>query len=240
MLKDKIAIVTGGSSGIGEAIVHLFTDKEATVVIASTRPAKNPVKCRTVFMQTDVRDELQVMKTIDETKKRFGRIDIVVNNAGINPKNQDDIANFPLADYRNIIDTNLTGTFLFTKYSVPHLLETRGTIVNISSQLGLVPEPYFAIYCASKAAVIMFTKATAVKYAADGLRINCVCPGPTNTTFLRKPFPIEKVPMSRLGKPEEVANVVLFLVSCESSFVTGGIYTVDGGSSLARPHPIKH
>ena len=237
MLENKVAIVTGGSSGIGEAIVRLFAKNKARVVIASINCAKTSqlVNDRTVFIQTDVREEEQVKRTVTETIKKFGRIDIVVNNAGINFQHQDDIVNFPLQDYRNIIDTNLTGTFLFMKHSLPHLLETKGAIINIASQLGLVPEPYFAVYCASKAAVIMFTKAVAVKYAEEGLRINCVCPGPTDTSFLRKPFPVEKIPMRRLGTPEEVAKVVLFLASGESSYVTGGIYTVDGGSSLARP-----
>jgi len=235
MFEDKVVIVTGGASGIGAAIARQFADEGAHVVVASIKMGESVESESDVFIETDVRDESQVKKMVDETLKKFGKVDIVVNSAGANHQNQRDVTSFSLEEYRNIMDTNMTGTFLLTKHALPHLLKTKGSIINIASQLGLVPEPNLGVYSASKAAVIMFTKAMAVRYAADGVRINCVCPGPIGTHFLRKDFSVAKIPVGRLGTPEEVANIVFFLASDKCSYVTGAAYTVDGASSLARP-----
>ena len=138
------------------------------------------------------------------------------------------------------METNFKSIFLLTKFAIPHLLKSQGNIINIASSLGLIPEAESPIYCSSKAAIIMFTKATALNYSKSGVRINCICPGPIDTPLLRRAFPDEKElaeylkrnPMGRAGTSDEVANVALFLASQESSYVTGGIYTVDGGESL--------
>lgn len=230
---EKTVIVMGGGTGIGEAIARLFINAGANVVIASKNRREQPKNDNVIFLKTDIRDESQVKKMVEETIEKFRKIDVVINSAGANYHDQMNIPNLPLEEYQDIIDTNITGTFLLTKYTLPHLLKTKGTIINIASQLGLVPDQKFPVYCASKAAMIMFTKAMAVRYAADGVRINCVCPGPTNTFFLRKDFPTEQLPMKRLGTPEEVANIVFFLASEKCSYVTGAAYTVDGGSSSA-------
>ncbi|MDP2631126.1 MAG: SDR family oxidoreductase [Candidatus Uhrbacteria bacterium] len=235
MFANKVVIVTGGSSGIGAAITRQLVDAGAKVVIASISRGEQSRSDNVLFIETDVRDEDAVKKAIDETLKEFGKIDIVVNSAGMNYQDQRDITNFSLKEYHDVMDTNMTGIFLFTKYTLPHLLKTKGSIVNIASQLGLVPEPNLPVYSASKAAVVMFTKAMAVRYAALGIRINCVCPGPIDTAFLRKGFPVSKLPIGRLGTPDEVANVALFLASEKCSYVNGAAYTVDAGSSLARP-----
>ena len=235
MFKNKTVIITGGFTGIGAAITRLFVKEGANVIVISKNRGKQIESSSVTFTETDVRDESSVKKAVDDTLKKFGTIDIVVNNAGVNYQNQRDITVFSLEEYRNVIDTNMTGPFLTTKHTLPHLLKTKGSIINIASQLGLVPDANFPIYCASKAAVVMFTKAMAVRYAADGIRINCVCPGPIDTSFLKKNFLVSKLPMGRLGTPDEVANVVLFLASDKCSYVNGAAYTVDGGSSLSRP-----
>ncbi|MEK7118868.1 MAG: SDR family oxidoreductase [Patescibacteria group bacterium] len=235
MFENKVIIVTGGSSGIGAAIARQFVDAGANVVIASLNNEKRAESHGAIFLETDVRDESSVKKVVAETLNKFGRLDIVVNSAGVNYQTQRDITCFSLEEYRNIMDTNMTGIFLMTKHALPPLLQTKGSIINIASQLGLVPEPNLSVYSASKAAVVMFTKAMAVRYAAEGVRINCVCPGPIDTSFLRKDFPVAKLPIGRLGTPDEVANVVLFLASEKCSYVTGAAYMVDGGSSLSRP-----
>ena len=235
MFKNKTVIITGGFTGIGAAITRLFVKEGANVIVISKNRGKQIESSSVTFTETDVRDEGSVKKAVDDTLKKFGTIDIVVNNAGVNYQNQRDITVFSLEEYRNVIDTNMTGPFLTTKHTLPHLLKTKGSIINIASQLGLVPDANFPIYCASKAAVVMFTKAMAVRYAADGIRINCVCPGPIDTSFLKKNFLVSKLPMGRLGTPDEVANVVLFLASDKCSYVNGAAYTVDGGSSLSRP-----
>lgn len=233
MFENKTVIVTGGYTDIGAAIVRLFANAKANVIIVSKNRGEQAEHSAT-FLETDVRDEDGVKKTIDEIVKTFGKIDIVINNAGVNNQNQKDLTTFPLEEYRTIIDTNMTGTFLLTKHTLPHLLKTKGSIINIASQLGLVPDPNFPVYCASKAAVVMFTKAMALRHAPDGIRINCVCPGPIDTGFLRKNLPMAKSPIGRLGTPEEVADLVLFLASEKSSYVTGVAYVIDGGSSLSR------
>ncbi len=236
---EKTVIIVGGGTGIGEAITQLFTNAGANVVIASKRNREQPESNIITFIETDIRDEGSVKKMVDATHRKFGKIDIVINSAGVNYKGQIDIPDFSLEEYRDIFDINMTGTFLVTKHTLSHLKKTKGSIINIASQLGLVPDLKFPVYCASKAAVVMFTKSMAARYAADGVRINCVCPGPTDTPFLRKNFPVGRLPMKRLGTPEEVANVVFFLASDKCSYVTGAAYSVDGGSSISRGYDQK-
>jgi NAD(P)-dependent dehydrogenase (short-subunit alcohol dehydrogenase family) len=225
--KNKVAVVTGGSSGIGEAIARKFTESGAKVIVADTH-------------NCDVRKEADVKSFFERVIAEHGQIDVLVNSAGIYSFDQADIAQVSSEQFDDTMDINFRGIFLTTKYAIPHLLKTKGNIVNISSALGLVPEKESPIYCASKAAVIMFTKATALQYAKQGVRINAVCPGPIDTPMLRRGFPNEKDmadylaknPISRVGTPEEVASLVLFIASDENSFMTGGAYPVDGGESL--------
>ena len=244
-LQNKVAIITGGTSGIGLAIAKLFAEEGSAIVIAGNKAedgdkiAKS-VSSNCLFIQTDVREEQQVENLISSAVKKFGKLDILINSAGVYSFSQDDLAQMPVSDFDWIMDTNFKGTFLATKYAISELLKVGGNIVNIASSLGIVPEKESAIYCASKAAIIMFSKAVALQFPEKGLRVNSICPGPIDTPMLHRAFPEDKEyseylelnPMKRAGKPEEVAKLALYLASEDASYVTGGIYTIDGGESL--------
>ncbi len=243
-LKDKITIVTGAASGIGRAIAVRFAREGAVVVIADVdeggaQGTLSQMSGEGVFIKTDVRSEADVKRLVEQAVEKYGSLDVVVNAVGIYPK-EGEAAGIDEETYTNLIDTNFKSVFLVSKHTLPHLTQTKGNIINISSSLGIVPEPNSPLYCASKAAINMFTQSTAFKYAPRGVRVNAVCPGPIDTPLLQKAFPtkeemaeyLAEVPMCRAGTPEEAANVVLFLASSEASYVTGGLYTVDGGEIL--------
>ena len=244
-LKDRVAIITGGTSGIGFAIAKLFSKEGSNVVIASDKPESGnniakSISSDCLFIQTDIREENQVKNLIFETVKKFGKLDILVNSAGVYSFSQGDIVQMPTADFDWIMNINFKGVFLTTKFAISELLKTKGNIINISSSLGIVPEKESAIYCASKSAVIMFSKAIALQFPESGLRVNSICPGPIDTPMLRRAFPEKKEydeylkmnPMKRAGTPEEVAGLALFLASDDARYITGGVYTIDGGESL--------
>ena len=244
-LKNKVVIVTGGTSGIGFAIAKLFSEEGARVVIASDKSENGNDIAKSIssdcfFVQTDVREESQIKNLLSETIKKFERLDILVNSAGVYSFSQSDIAQMPTADFDWIMNVNFRGVFLTAKFSIPELLKTKGNIINISSSLGIVPEKESAIYCASKSAVIMFSKAIALQFPEKGLRVNSICPGPIDTPMLHRAFSkkkeydeyLEMNPMKRAGTPEEVAKLALFLASEDAGYITGGVYTIDGGESL--------
>jgi len=244
-LKNKVVIVTGGTSGIGFAIAKLFSEEGARVVIASDKSENGNDIAKSIssdcfFVQTDVREESQIKNLLSETIKKFERLDILVNSAGVYSFSQSDIAQMPTADFDWIMNVNFRGIFLTAKFSIPELLKTKGNIINISSSLGIVPEKESAIYCASKSAVIMFSKAIALQFPEKGLRVNSICPGPIDTPMLHRAFSkkkeydeyLEMNPMKRAGTPEEVAKLALFLASEDAGYITGGVYTIDGGESL--------
>lgn len=239
--KNKVIVITGGSSGIGKAIAVKFVENGARVVIASQNEAQGNKVCEDIsnciFIKTDVRKEGDMKNLFEEVIKKYNQLDILVNSAGIYSPNQADIPNLSFEEFNDTMQTNFNGVFLATKFGLPHLLKTKGNVVNIASSLGLVPEKESSIYCSSKAAVIMFTKTIALQYASQGVRVNAVCPGPIDTPMLNNAFPdkdelkeyLEENPMKRAGTPDEVANLVLFLASQENSYITGGTYTIDGG-----------
>ena len=244
-LKDKVAIITGGTSGIGFAIAKLFSEQGAKIVIASDKSENGndiakSISSDCLFIQTDVREESQVKRLISKTIEMFSKLDILVNSAGVYSFSQGDIAQMPTADFDWIMNINFKGVFLTTKFAIPELLKTKGNIINISSAFGIVPEKESAVYCASKSAVIMFSKAVALQFPEKGLRVNSICPGPIDTPMLHRAFPenkeyeeyLELNPMKRAGTPEEVAGLVLFLASDAARYITGGVYTIDGGESL--------
>lgn len=244
-LKNKVVIVTGGASGIGKAIVELFAKQGAIMVIADLNEKEGYALAskipKSVFIKTDVRTEIETNALIDIAAKKFGRIDIAVNNAGIYLSSEENVSTLPFSVFLKIMETNFNGAFFVTKFSIPYIQKTKGVIINIASMLGLVPDAETPIYCSSKAALVMFTKSTALRYAREGVRINCICPGPIDTPLLRKAFSNEREfsdyfsetnPMGRAGHPEEVANLALFLASDKNSYITGGIYTIDGGATL--------
>lgn len=235
--KDKVVIVTGGSSGIGKKISERFFNEEATVIASSSKDRKT--KDDFAFIKADVREESDVKNLIERVVEKYGKIDILINSAGIYSQNQYDIVNLSVDEFDDSMNVNFRGIFLTTKYALPYLLKSNGNIINISSVLGLVPEKESSIYCSSKAAVNMFTKVLALNYADKGVRVNSICPGPIDTPMLDKNIPsnemkkyLEENPMKRAGTTDEVANLVLFLASDKASYITGGIYTVDGGESL--------
>jgi len=246
-LEDKVAIVTGGSSGIGRAIVELFAKEGAKVVIADMQESDMVETVKhgwTKYVRTDVRECAQVQRLVEACVNEFGGIDIVCNDAGVG-QNQP-VVDTTEEDWDKIVDTNLKGVFLVCKYALPHMVKRKsGTIVNISSQLGLTALPGRGAYCASKAGVILLTKVLALEYAQRNIRVNCVCPGPIQTPMLEfthsqdvdpaesKRNLLSMVPLARIGMPEEIAQAVLFLVSDRSSYVTGQYLIVDGGYVLA-------
>lgn len=230
-LAKKIVLITGGSKGIGKAIAQRFIREGAKVIIFDITKPDYEVE----FHQVDISNEEQIEKAFHQIKQ----LDILVNNAGI--YFQASIEKTSKEQLDGVVDINLKGNYLMCKHALPLIRESSGNIINISSGLGIVPEPESPAYCSTKAAIIMLTKCMAQKYALEGMRVNAVLPGPIDTPLLRNAFSSQKEldeyrkmnPMKRIGKPEEVANVVVFLASDEASYVTGGLYSVDGGESTS-------
>ena len=233
-LKNKIALVTGGSSGIGKSISLKFIDEGAKVIVLDIKKPDYEVE----YYQLDVSNEDEIKKVVKNVKN----VDILVNSAGIYL--QSSVEQMKKDDLDKIIDINFKGIFLMCKHVIPLLKKSHGNMINISSGLGIAPEPESPAYCASKAAIIMLTKCMAQKYASQNFRVNAILPGPIDTPMLRNAFPSQKDldkyarsnPMKRVGKPEEVANVAIFLASDEASYVNGGLYSVDGGESSSSLH----
>lgn len=233
-LKNKVAIISGGSKGIGKAIALRFIQEGAKVIVFGIEKPEYEVE----FYSVDVSKEEQ----IEKAAKKINKADILVNNAGIYFHGF--VENTKKEDLDKIIDVNFKGTYLMCKHFISMLKKTKGNIINISSSIGIAPEPESPAYCATKAAIIMLTKCMAQEYAKIGLRVNAILPGPIDTPLLRSVFSSEKEfkeyantnPMKRIGKPEDVSNVAVFLASDEANYVTGGLYSVDGGESTSSVH----
>ena len=243
-LEGKVAIITGGSRGIGFAIAKAFSENGANVIITSknSQQLENSANQlnNAIPISADIRKEDDVRKVIEKTIEKFGKLDILINNAGIFPKIKQ-LHEISEMEWNDVIDVNLSGQFRFTKFAIPYLQKTSGTIINISSDAGLKAYEGFNAdaYSASKAALIVLTKCWALEYAKDKIRVNCVCPGvidtdmtkPFLTTQKDREFMDNDHPLGRIGQPEEVAKSVLFLVSEDSSWTTGAILAIDGGQS---------
>ncbi|MER2535604.1 MAG: glucose 1-dehydrogenase [Rhizobiaceae bacterium] len=238
-LNGKVALVTGGASGIGLAAVRRFEAEGASVVAADIRP-DGPARTPTLLPVTlDVADEQGWISAVAAAEAEFGRLDILVNNAGIGVPGP--IVDLSLADWRRVMAVNLDGVFLGIKYAVPAMRRAGGgAIVNVSSMLGHVAVAGAAAYCASKGGVALLTKAAALELAADGgnIRVNSVHPGYVETPLLqgsldRNPARREKItaqtPIGHLGRVDDVASAILYLASDEAAFVTGAGLVVDGG-----------
>jgi NAD(P)-dependent dehydrogenase (short-subunit alcohol dehydrogenase family) len=246
MLKDKVAIITGAKSGIGFATAFRFAAGGAKVVVADVMAAHEEVREITkrggeaLFVQVDVSSEAQVNALIEKAVATYGCLDVLVNNAGIELAKK--VTDTGEAEWDRLMNVNLKGVFLCSKVAIPVMQRNGGgVIVNVASELGLVGGSEIAAYCASKGGVVQLTKAMAIDHAGDQIRVNCVCPGPVSTPLLEaiidaSPAPeeerrriVEKTLLKRLGQPGEIANVISFLASDESSYMTGAVVLVDGG-----------
>ncbi len=252
-LKGRVSIVTGGANGIGRAICEVFAREGATVVISDIDVERGEevlnnikeVSPDSFFMKTDVSKEEEMKALIEKTVERFGKIDIMVNNAGIHHMGPITSLTEDIID--RLFAVNVKGTIWGMKYSIPYMLEKgKGVIINLSSMSGIVGHPNAALYCATKGAILQLTKATALEYATSGIRINALCPGTVDTNILRNavnnsPDPeatlkafTEAEPVKRLATPEEIARSALFLASDDSSFMTGAPLLVDGGFTAGK------
>ena len=244
-LTGKVALVTGGSRGIGFAIAKTLSENGALVVITSKdlekiRKAESKIP-NSLGISCDIKKKNEVIDVVNQTIEKFGKLDILVNNAGIFPKIKQ-LHEINEEEWDEVIDVNLTGQFRFTKEAIPYLKKTSGCIVNISSDAGLKAYQGFNAdaYSASKAALIVLTKCWALEYAKDKIRVNCICPGVVDTDmtkpFLKNQKDIEFMnnehPLGRIGQPEEIGKAVLYFVSDDASWITGAILTVDGGESI--------
>ncbi|HEY8766615.1 MAG TPA: glucose 1-dehydrogenase [Dehalococcoidia bacterium] len=252
LLKDKVAIITGAASGIGKATAITFGREGAKVMCADVNADGAEAVARQIAdtggeaasVKVDVVVEAEVQRMIQDTVARWGRLDVIYNNAGIGVGNP--VTQVSIEEWDRIIDINLRGVSFGTKYAILEMLKTGGgSIVNTASDAGLMGTPMLSAYCASKGGVVMFTKATAVEWARLGIRINCVCPGVIRTPILDPMLQMAKAggisedqmwarmgrahPIGRVGNPEEVAEAVTWLASDRASFVTGVALPVDGG-----------
>lgn len=244
-LSGKVALITGGSRGIGFATAKIMSENGATVVITgkdSKRLEKSVLKIpNSIGFVADIRKTDEVKNVVRKTIEKFGKLDILVNNAGIFPKIKQ-LHEIDEDEWNEVLDVNLTGQFRFTKEAIPHLQKTSGSIINISSDAGLKAYQGFNAdaYSASKAALIILTKCWALEYAKYKIRVNCICPGVVDTDmtkqFLKtqqdKDFMDNEHPIGRIGKPEEIAKAIMYFVSDDASWTTGAVLAVDGGESI--------
>ena len=250
-LLDKVIILTGGTSGIGRAAAKLFCQQGAKVVIGARnegagaeviQEVKEVGKGEAFFIKTDVSIPDQVENLVNETIKRYGRVDALYGNSGILPMST--APDTSIETWRRCIDVNLGGNFYLAKYGIPALIATGGkTILFTGSELGTVGASEMVAYCASKGGLINMTRALAIDCAPHGIRVNCLAPGPIETPMLRKMFDdaddpeeLEKIQtepilLKRFGTAEEIAEVALFLVSDASSYMTGAVVVADGGAT---------
>ena len=237
----KVVIITGGSRGIGKATASLFAKEGASVVITAKNNARLQSAAKelgVVGFVGDIRRRDDVENVVKKTLDEFGKIDILVNNAGIFPDVKP-LHETSEEEWNEIIDTNLTGQFRFTKAVIPHMMKNGGCIVNVSSDAGLKSFENFEAdsYSATKAALIHLTKTWAIEYAKYKIRVNCICPGIVETDmtepYLRteadRVMAIAEHPIGRIGSPEDVAKAILYFASEDSSWITGAILPVDGG-----------
>lgn len=244
-LSNKVAIITGASKGIGEAIARLFAAHGAKVVVSSRKqPAVDAVA---ESIQKDSGDALaieahmgkmdSIKGLVDQTVNHYGRIDIIVNNAATNPV-FGAVENCDEAAFDKIMDVNVKGCFELAKLALPSMKANGGgSIINMSSIGGLKPEPGLGIYSVSKAALVMLTKVMAKEWGRHNIRANVICPGLIKTKFSEALWKNEKVsdhfmknlPIARIGTPEDIARLSLFLASDASAYSTGGVFTSDGG-----------
>jgi len=247
-LNGNVALITGGASGIGRATALLFAKEGAAVAIVDLNETEGRAVARriiddggkAIYVHADVSKAEDCRLAVQQTVEEFGKLDILFNNAGIIRRAS--VVDTSEEDWDKVMAINVKSVFLFSKYTIPTMAKAGGgVIINTASGWGLIGGRKAAAYCASKGAVVVLTKAMAIDHGAQNIRVNCICPGDTDTPMLReeakqlgKPedqFLSESAqrPLQRIGKPEEIAEAALFLASDASSFVTGTALVVDGG-----------
>jgi NAD(P)-dependent dehydrogenase (short-subunit alcohol dehydrogenase family) len=249
-LENKVALITGATSGIGEATALLFAREGASVASTGRNEKRGHAVTRqilesggkAIFIRTDVRKIDECRRAVDETLRAFGRLDILFNNAGVFCPHTTLDCSEEEWDFQ--LDINLKGTFLMSKSALPRMIQQgSGVIINNSSGWGLVGGDAAVAYCASKGGVVLLTKAMAIDHGRQGIRVNCICPGDVDTPMLPEDARMRGLrwedylagcanrPLGRIGTAEEIAKAALFLASDDSSFMTGAALVVDGGGT---------
>jgi NAD(P)-dependent dehydrogenase (short-subunit alcohol dehydrogenase family) len=252
-LKDRIAVITGAGSGIGRASAKEFAREGARVVVADinfdgARETAEHIQSAGGFARaviTDVADASSVKNLVEETLKAFAQVHVLLNNAAIMINKT--VEDTTVEEWNREMAVNLGGVFLCSKFFLPHLRKTKGTVINMASVNGFFVEPRCAGYCATKGAIIALTKAMAIDYGKEGIRVNCICPGYIDSGLTQSYFEAQPDPggaravagklhaLWRIGQPEEVARLAVFLASDEASFMTGSAVVVDGGFGSGLP-----
>jgi len=244
-LNGKTALVTGGNGGIGLGMAQGLVQAGARVAIAGRDPAKNAHAAKAldaIALEADLKDEKACRALVDEAARRLGRLDILINNAGINVRKQPQ--EFTLDEWRLVMDTNLTSAFVAAQTAYPHMKKAGGgKIINIGSMMSIFGAPFATAYAASKGGMVQMTKSMATAWAKDRIQVNAILPGWIDTALTRRAREqvsglhesvLKRTPAARWGVPDDFAGIAVFLAAPASDFVTGATIAVDGGySSLA-------
>lgn len=247
-LRGKVAFISGFGSGLGQAIAVMFAREGAAV--AGTSPTESKGRDTVTLVEKaggtalywpgDVANFEQMSALIDQTARRLGGLDIVVNSAGV--RTNGSITEISEQDWDRTLDVNLKGAFVVSRLAIPYMIKRGGgVILHIAARSGMLGQSGRAAYCASKGGLVRLTEAMAMDHAADKIRVNCICPGPTRTPMVDTSTPEKlaryktRVPIGRIGEPEDVAYAALYLASDEASMVTAAILPVDGGMRLTGP-----
>jgi NAD(P)-dependent dehydrogenase (short-subunit alcohol dehydrogenase family) len=246
-LANKTAVITGAASGIGRAIALLFAREGASVVLTDINESAGrevereitAARGRANFEGADVTRDSDCRRITDLAVRQFGGLHMLVNSAGMIRRAS--VTDLSEDDWDRVMAVNVKSIFLMSRHAIPHMTKSGGSVINIASGWGLAGGPKAAVYCASKGAVVLLTKAMAIDHGLQNIRVNCICPGDTDTAMLRDEArqlgeaadrflaDSAKRPLGRVGKPEEIAQAALYLASDRASFVTGAALVVDGG-----------
>jgi NAD(P)-dependent dehydrogenase (short-subunit alcohol dehydrogenase family) len=238
----KVALVTGASRGIGAAIAERFAREGVRVIGVSRRPLENDLDIE--FARADVSSPADVEQVVEDVVRRYGRLDVLVNNAAI--EHEGTVVDTTPEEWDRVMAVNLRSVFLGAKYAIPHLSRTQGVIINVASVDGVWAEPSLAAYCAAKGGVIALTRAIAIDHGGEGVRCMCICPSYVATDMLEQFYDAQPDPaaaragaaalhpLGRISTPVEVAALAVWLSSDEASFATGQAYVLDGGLTAGR------